>query len=180
MERDSFIFYRSFYEAIKELPKDIQLEVYNALMEYALYGNIPDDLKPVAKGMFTLIRPNIDINTTRYRNGKKGGRPNKEKYNLSFKQETENMLADKKWCESVCTDYSLSADDLDKRMSKFLKNCEDSRNGKPHDSLDDAKNHFRYWMDKAFKAPARQSSKSQPQQYQIPNLPGDDFGGVDY
>ena len=31
-------------------------------------------LSEVAKGMFTLIKPNIDVNTARFENGKKGGR----------------------------------------------------------------------------------------------------------
>ncbi len=36
MERESFIFYRSFYEAIRDLPDAIRLEVFTAITEYAL------------------------------------------------------------------------------------------------------------------------------------------------
>ncbi|MDE7159983.1 MAG: hypothetical protein K2O24_03970, partial [Muribaculaceae bacterium] len=72
--RDSYIFYRSFYEAIHELKDDIKLEVFTAITEYALYGKLPEDLKPVTKGMFALIKPNLDTNNARYENGKKGGR----------------------------------------------------------------------------------------------------------
>lgn len=74
MERDSFIFYRSFYEAIRDLPRDIRLEVYTALMEYALYGRLPEGMKPFAKGLFALMKPVIDTNTVRFNNGCKGGR----------------------------------------------------------------------------------------------------------
>ena len=35
MARDSFIFYRSFYEAIKEVPEDSQLQIYKAISIYA-------------------------------------------------------------------------------------------------------------------------------------------------
>lgn len=72
--RDSFIFYRSFYEAIKDLPRDVQGEIYTAIMEYSLYGKETEQLKPIARSIFTLIRPQIDINNQRYENGKKGGR----------------------------------------------------------------------------------------------------------
>ncbi len=77
MERDSFIFYRSFYEAIRDLPRDIRLEVYTALMEYALYGRLPEGMKPFAKGLFALMKPVIDTNTVRFNNGCKGGRKKK-------------------------------------------------------------------------------------------------------
>ena len=76
--RDSFIFYRSFYEAIKDLPRDIQGEIYTAIMEYSLYGKETDNLKPVARSIFTLIKPQIDVNNKRFDNGCKGGRPLKK------------------------------------------------------------------------------------------------------
>jgi len=38
MKRDSMIIYRSFYEAIKELPKENQAEVWSAVYELGLNG----------------------------------------------------------------------------------------------------------------------------------------------
>ena len=81
MIRDSFVFYKSFYEAINNLEKEDQLEVYNAICEYSFSDNIPETLTGVAKAMFILIKPNIDSANARYKasveNGKKGGRPRK-------------------------------------------------------------------------------------------------------
>ncbi len=37
--RESTVFYRSFYEAIKELDAELQSEVYSAIFEYALNFN---------------------------------------------------------------------------------------------------------------------------------------------
>lgn len=65
--RDSFVFYRSFYEAIRDLPRDIRGEIYTAIMEYGLYGNETDNLKPIARSIFMLVKHNID------RQGKRGG-----------------------------------------------------------------------------------------------------------
>jgi hypothetical protein len=77
--RESFVFYGSFYEAIKELPEPAQLELYGAICEYALYDNEPDYLSAISKAMFALMKPNIDKAAARYQknieNGKKGGRP---------------------------------------------------------------------------------------------------------
>lgn len=76
--RDSFIFYKSFYEAIKDLPRDVQGEVYTAIMEYSFNGITTGQLKPIARSIFTLMKPQLDANRARYENGSKGGRPKKE------------------------------------------------------------------------------------------------------
>lgn len=74
--RDSFVFYSSYYEAISEFDEKTQLQIFKAVCEYALNGNIPE-LSGVSKAIFALIKPTIDANEKRYNNGKKGGRPKK-------------------------------------------------------------------------------------------------------
>lgn len=83
MIRDSFIFYASFYEAMRCLDDAAYVAVSKAVNEYALYGN-EIELDGTAKGFFQLIKPQIDANNKRYENGKKGaeygklgGRPRK-------------------------------------------------------------------------------------------------------
>lgn len=88
--RESFIFYKSFYDAIKDLPRDIQGEIYTAIMEYSLYGNETDNLKPVARSIFTLIKPQIDVNNKRFQNGRKGGRPIPNNNQTETKEEPNN------------------------------------------------------------------------------------------
>jgi hypothetical protein len=73
--RDGFIFYRSFYDAIKDLPRDIQGEIYTAIMEYSLNGKETENLNPIARSLFALMKPQIDANNKRFENGRKGGRP---------------------------------------------------------------------------------------------------------
>lgn len=80
MERDSFIFYRSFYESVKEIPKEEQLQTYQLIIEYALNG-VEIDAKGIPKAIFALVKPQIDANTKRYENGKKGGRKPKQNQN---------------------------------------------------------------------------------------------------
>jgi hypothetical protein len=68
--RDTCIFYRSMYEAIKELPKEIQAEVYNAIFEFSLDFKEPD-LSGLSKTIWTLIRPVLEKGNTNYMNGSK-------------------------------------------------------------------------------------------------------------
>jgi hypothetical protein len=82
--RNGFVFYQSWWTAIVNLPRDIQGEVLTAIIEYGLYGETTDNLKPIARTVLELVKPQIDANNTKYENGKKGaeygklgGRPNK-------------------------------------------------------------------------------------------------------
>ena len=68
------VFYRSFYEAIENLPNKNKLNVLTALFEYALNG-FEMELSGVDKTVFLLVKPQIDANNKRYQNGSKGGRP---------------------------------------------------------------------------------------------------------
>lgn len=68
--RDSTIIYRSFYEAIKDLDVKIQGEVWQAVFEYSLNFK-SQELTGIAKTVFTLIKPQLDANIKRYKNGKK-------------------------------------------------------------------------------------------------------------
>lgn len=92
LAKDSFVFYRSFYEALQNVPKKNRAEVYEAVFEYAFEAREPS-LKGVTRALWELIRPQLDASQKRYENsmkgaeygkkgaeyGKLGGRPKKEK-----------------------------------------------------------------------------------------------------
>ena len=89
MKRESFIFYKSFYESIKELAPEEQAQIYNAIFEYQ-FENKAVELKGVCKSIFTLIIPQLDANNKRYINGCKGGAPKGNK-NATKKQPKNNQ-----------------------------------------------------------------------------------------
>lgn len=72
MERLSFTFYRSFYEAIEDLPKSKQLEVYRAIMRFGFDGE-DTELTGVSAAVFKIIRPILEKNLKKIKNGCKGG-----------------------------------------------------------------------------------------------------------
>ena len=97
--KESIVFYKSFYEAIKNIPQEEQLKLYNAIFDYSFTEKEPKIEDGIAKAMFILIKPNIDSANARYKasveNGKKGGRPKKEtqekpEKNLNKTQEEAN------------------------------------------------------------------------------------------
>jgi len=76
LNKESFIFYRSFYEALTGMSKEKQADCLMAIANYALNGEEPE-LTPEVRLFFTLVKPQIDANNQRFLNGKKGGRPKK-------------------------------------------------------------------------------------------------------
>ena len=73
--RDSFVFYRSFYEAIKLLPKKYQHICFQQLCEYALNDKPLEGLPGTVEAILKSFKPQVDANNRRYENGLKGGRP---------------------------------------------------------------------------------------------------------
>lgn len=74
--RDSFIFYRSFFESFDGLSKKDKLILFDAICNYAL-NDVEPELTGVPLSMFKLLKPQLDANIRRYENGCKGGRPKK-------------------------------------------------------------------------------------------------------
>ena len=75
--RDSFIFYRSFFEAVSYLDKEAQADCFSAICEYVL-NEKEVELDGAAKALFISIKPQLDANNKRYENGCKGGRKKNE------------------------------------------------------------------------------------------------------
>lgn len=68
--RDSFIFYRSFFESLVELPTEMRVQVYDAICSLALNGE-ETEMDGIPKAVFILMKPQIEANNKRYANGKK-------------------------------------------------------------------------------------------------------------
>jgi hypothetical protein len=79
-KRDSFVFFRSFLEAIEDLDAEDFKETVLAISKYAL-DREETDCKGVSKAIFSLAKPVIDSNHQRWLNSKKGGRPKKPNEN---------------------------------------------------------------------------------------------------
>lgn len=74
MERESFVFYRSFFESISCLTKEQKADCLDAIAKYALDGEVIE-MEGIIKALFLSMKPQIDANTRRYANGCRGGKP---------------------------------------------------------------------------------------------------------
>ena len=78
MVQNSFVFYDSFRDAVEDMNDKDRLAFYEAIIDYSLDGKAPDNLSNELARMFKLVKPQLDANTKRKKDGKKGGRPSKK------------------------------------------------------------------------------------------------------
>ena len=108
MARDSFIFYRSFYEAISELPKENQADTYDAIMQYAL-NQKEIELTGISKAIFSLVKPQLDANYKKYENGKQ----KKSKKEAKVKQNESKVETNVNDNENVNVNENVNDNDND-------------------------------------------------------------------
>ena len=94
MERESFVFYRSFYKAIMKLNDKDLAQAVRAICAYALDGELIE-CEGISEIIFDMAKPQIDANNNRFVNGQKGGRPKKtigfENENHRFSEKKPNV-----------------------------------------------------------------------------------------
>lgn len=89
-ERKGFVFYKSWWITIVNLPREVQMDAINAIMEYGFKGAESEQLKPIAKAILTMAKPQIDANYKRWQNGLKGGCPKGKVNNTNGRKGKEN------------------------------------------------------------------------------------------
>ena len=126
----NFIFFASYYEAIKELPADQQGQVYKAIVDYAMEGAEPTHLKGIQKSVFILIKPYIDSSKKKQEYGAMGGAPmgntnakKQAKNNLSLKEKTsqkqaKNNLSLKNKTSNQIIEYEEEKEYIKKEINK--------------------------------------------------------------
>ena len=74
INRGSFVFYDSFYKSMKYLSYEDKSDYIDAVCEYGLFQK-HTKLSPNIQGLFELVKPQLEANFRKRKNGKKGGRP---------------------------------------------------------------------------------------------------------
>ena len=109
MKKETFLFYADWLNVIRDLPSEVQLKVYQAISEYAIYDNLIE-LKPLAKVAFGFIKQTIDRDTKKYISisekrseaGKRGGRPLKNNELKESDEKQKKQLLSEKSKKSNC------------------------------------------------------------------------------
>lgn len=109
MERDSFIFYRSFFEASKPLTTEQKSALFDTICIFALDHEDKQNDDPIVNAMFSLIKPQLEANYTRFLNGKKA----KRKQNVSKSKANVNVN------DNVNDNVNVNKKEKEKRKRSF-------------------------------------------------------------
>ena len=143
MRVDSVVFHKSYYEASIDLKIEEKIAFYTAIFDYAFYG-IEPEIEGIVKSLFLISKHSVDSSIKSYTDGKKGGRPRKEKggfkrgvkttpetnktntkTNTNNKYTKENfpnlnIKAFNHWCDYKGKNYSMQGKTLSaNKLSKF-------------------------------------------------------------
>lgn len=105
MERGQFTFYRSFWEAIRELPAKDKAAVICAVCAYVFDEETPS-LKGTSKAIFSLMKPTLDSSAKKAANGKLGGskpKANDKQIAREKEKEKENEVEKEGEIENECS-----------------------------------------------------------------------------
>tara|TARA_R100000697_G_scaffold34493_1_gene46085 strand:- start:149 stop:724 length:576 start_codon:yes stop_codon:yes gene_type:complete len=145
--RDSFIFYRSFFEATKTLTTEQAADLYYAICSYAL-DRKEIELEPVQKALFSLIKPQLDANHKRYLNGlkgansgKKGGRPKTQKKPQRNPKKTPNVNVNVNVNDNVNENIYRKFAHLQININDYNKLIKDYDKQQVNDILDQIENY---------------------------------------
>ena len=130
-ERNWFIFYRSFREAIQDLPKKNKLDLYEAITEYC-FNQKEKNLTGFSKTIFWLIKPQLEANNRKWANwcktkwSKQEAKEKQTKSKPQGKDKDKEKDKEKEQFEIFWNLYDKKID-KDKCYKKWLKLCEVDR-----------------------------------------------------
>jgi hypothetical protein len=133
--RDSFIMYRSFYEAISDLPKENKADILDAIFEYSL-NDKESELTGISKTIFKLIKPQLLANNKRFKNGSKPKKP-KVIDKKDSKDEAKESETEAKGKQDLSeTEAEISKDEANKNVN-VNPNENENKNVDENENLDE-------------------------------------------
>ena len=118
MQRDSFVIFKNWVDAIDTLPEENRYETFKALADYGLSGQMPENISQITRALLCSFSAGVERNLERYQanveNGKKGGRPKKIKKDSKKDKKLNETFNDSKTEQNpTITQKNLTDTDTD-------------------------------------------------------------------
>lgn len=132
IQRESMVFYDSFFEAIAELPAEEFKKCACAILGYGLRGEAPTT-NGIERTIFVLVKPQIDKNNQRWQNAKKSHSGDAQrKVEKAVDKETNDKAAvksEENKCRETDTQILTKSHTLEQKVQEdknVVKNTDDS------------------------------------------------------
>ena len=188
MNRDSMIFYRSFYESVNGLSPIIKAEVYDAIFRYGLDFEEPSFTDEIARALFTLIKPQLDANIKRFENGKK---PKTKQSESKAEAKQKQKISESEANNNVNVNNNVNKNiNIEERKNKFYDAIAKYVDEYPKEMLRDFFNYWsehgendkklRFEKEKTFGIKQRLSTwhSRNPKQYQTENISPEELKAI--
>ena len=159
--KDSFVFYRDWLNVMEQLPAEIQLELYQAVAQYALNGKTPT-LSPMAKIAFGFIQQSLDRDQSKYEkivetNKLKGRLGNLKRYYPDIHQRMVDGELSLEEAEQLATAIKTSPNknktpSATTRSPNDNDNVNDNDNDNDNDNVNDNDNDLSFFLKKKQKS----------------------------
>jgi len=126
--KDSMVFYRSFFEAINDLPDENQLTIYKAIFEFGFNETEPN-LIGTDKLVFTLIKPQLEANNRKAKIGKENGHKGAEYGHLGGRPPKEDNP------QETHKEPALNPQETPKKPSNVNANVNENANKNVNDNV---------------------------------------------
>lgn len=120
--RNQFTFYKSYYDAIQELPKRDQSALILAICAYAIYETPPKGLSIAASTAFKLIKPTLDSGRRKAESGALGGQANGKQSGSKPEANGKQNGSKKEGEDEKEYEYELEAE-AESEESAYARDC---------------------------------------------------------
>ena len=108
--RKQFTFYKSYFDAISELPKKDQSALILAVCAYALYETPPKGLSISASTAFKLIKPTLDSGRKKAESGVLGGQANRKQTASKLQANCKQIASEKEYENEYENEHELDVE----------------------------------------------------------------------
>lgn len=134
MERESFVFYKSFVAWIDVIQDEAeQLKAYKYIIRYWVYWEEPEEKNSIAYGFFAMAKPQIDANNKKYTDWCKGWRPPKNWDNSQKPKVSEKITCGSQNWKPNVNDNDNVNDNEKESEGKHKTNMLDASASRNHD-----------------------------------------------
>ena len=144
--KESFVFYETWAEAIRQMPDKERLQMYDAIMAYGIYG-AKTDLGGLAQMALNLVYNDIDeCKAKRIERAEKNRENIKKRWNKTYSSENKTLQSNTNEYKRIQTN---TKDNVDVNVNGNVNgnvnvngNLECVENSTPHKTIEERKNDF--------------------------------------